>query len=268
MSIAEEQKQRAGRPEPPKQLGLHHANQGGKCSQTSLENTWPKLLNEDNFGLQRDIQGEVWATPAWTHCLEYEYQLRKEALRLCLEEGFSIQGARWSACADLQHRMKHLIQVLAIANCRSSSSNADQQKVATLDRKVAELERKNRFGPPPQRAIKGTGKMNKSAPFAIQHVSPAEKGGGKSKAIKGKGNKGKANKGKGTKGKGTGKTEYVIGTGSSFDDLMASPGALQRLHRRNQNPPGFCCNLRQLPEVSRLRRMQHSPRCPRRLPLP
>ena len=114
-----------------------------------IENTWPKflkeLLNEDNFGLQREIQGEVWATPAWTHCLEYEYQLRKEALRLCFEEGFSIQGAHRSTHADPQHRMKHWIQLLATANCGSSSSNADQQKVATLERKVAELERKNRF---------------------------------------------------------------------------------------------------------------------------
>ena len=42
--------------------------------------------------------------------------------------------------------------------------------------------------------------MNKSAPLAIQDVSPAQKGGGRSKAIKGKGNKGKADKGKGTKG--------------------------------------------------------------------
>ena len=84
------------------------------------ENTWPKflkeLLNEDNFGLQRDIQGEVWATPAWTHCLEYENQLRKEALRLCFEEGFSIQGALWSAYADPQHRIKTLDS--APRNCK------------------------------------------------------------------------------------------------------------------------------------------------------
>ena len=85
--------------------------------------------------------------------------------------------------------------------------------------------------------------MNKSAPLAIQDVSAAQKGGGKSKAIKGKGNKGKADKGKGTKGKGTGKTEYVIGTGSRFDDLMASAGVLQRLHKQNQNTPGFCYNF-------------------------
>ena len=85
--------------------------------------------------------------------------------------------------------------------------------------------------------------MNKSAPLAIQDVSAAHKGGGKSKAIKGTGDKGKADKGKGTKGKGTGKTEYVISTGSRFDDLMASAGVLQRLHKRNQNTPGFCYNF-------------------------
>ena len=113
VSIAEEQKQRAGRPEPPKQLGLHldstltvqtkrrymssmpantealrtkyevltnlwllaqSRQPGRKMYADFTENTWPKflkeLLNEDNFGLQRDVQGEVWATPAWTHCLE------------------------------------------------------------------------------------------------------------------------------------------------------------------------------------------------------
>ena len=108
VSIAEEQKQRAGRPEFPKQLELHLdstltvqtkrrdmssmlANTealptknevltnlwllpGRKMYADFTENTWPKfleeLLIEDNFGLQRDIQGEVWATPAWTHCLQ------------------------------------------------------------------------------------------------------------------------------------------------------------------------------------------------------
>ena len=65
------------------------------------QHTWTmflkELLNEDDLGLRRDIQGEVWTTLAWTHCLEYEYQLRKEALRLCFEEGDSIQEALWTA---------------------------------------------------------------------------------------------------------------------------------------------------------------------------
>ena len=46
-----------------------------------------ELLDEDNFGLQRDIQGEVWVTLVWVYCCEYKLQLRNEALRLCFEDG-------------------------------------------------------------------------------------------------------------------------------------------------------------------------------------
>ena len=71
--------------------------------------------------------------------------------------------------------MKHWIQFLAVANSKSVSSNADQQKVATLERKVAELERKARSHPPPQRAIKraGKGKRKKGGPLTLQDVAAA-----------------------------------------------------------------------------------------------
>ena len=52
-----------------------------------------ELLNENNFGLQRDIPGEVWATPAWAHCLKYEYLLRKEALIMFRRELLGPGGA-------------------------------------------------------------------------------------------------------------------------------------------------------------------------------
>ena len=81
-------------------------------------------------------------TPAWTHCLKYEYQLRTEALRLCFEEGYSSQEALWAAYSDPQHRMKLWIQPLSVPN-----SNAYHQKMAALERKVAELERKATFLP-------------------------------------------------------------------------------------------------------------------------
>ena len=35
--------------------------------------------------------------PNWTHCLEYEFQRRKDALRLAREEGQSIEKALWAA---------------------------------------------------------------------------------------------------------------------------------------------------------------------------
>ena len=116
VSLADENKQRASRPEPAKKRGLrlhstvrvhtwrrHMATtpQNTKIPQSQIfdvltnlwllaqsrqpgrklfsdltESTWPKflkeLLNKDNFALQRDVQGEAWASPAWNHCLEYE----------------------------------------------------------------------------------------------------------------------------------------------------------------------------------------------------
>ena len=196
------------------------------------DNTWPKflkeLLNEDNFGFQRDIQGEIWATPAWTHCLEYEFQLRKEALRLCFEEGYGIQEALWSALADPQHRMKHWIQLLAVANSKSSSSVSDRPELTSLRRRIADLER-SLYHPQPQRAIKGSskGQRNKRRALAFQDEAAGAKGRGKGKAPKGKRNKGAADKGKGRKGKG--KAGHAMGSGSRFDDLLASSGT-DRFH--------------------------------------
>ena len=114
--------------------------------------------------------------------------------------------------------MKHWIQLLAVANSKSASSNADQHKMADLERKVAELEIKTRSCPPPQRAIKsaGKGKKTKGSPLALQDVAAAQKGDSKSKAGKGKGNKEKTDKGKGNKGRGAGKANHVIGSGSIF----------------------------------------------------
>ena len=68
---------------------------------------------------------------------EYECQLKKEALRSCSEESYPIQEVLGSACADPQNRMKHWIQLLAVVNSRSVSSDADTKTVATLERQVA-----------------------------------------------------------------------------------------------------------------------------------
>ena len=77
------------------------------------------------------MQGEVCKSPAWNHCLEYEYQLREEALRRCFEEGYSTQAALWSAFADPK-------------------------------KKVADLERRVRSRSPKKRAIKGGSHSNQT----------------------------------------------------------------------------------------------------------
>ena len=43
--------------------------------------------------MNREVGNEVWAAPQWAHCMEYEFQLRKEAIRLCREQQFGIQLA-------------------------------------------------------------------------------------------------------------------------------------------------------------------------------
>ena len=61
------------------------------------EKTWnnflEELLNRENFNFRREIEGSgEMVGPDWNHCLEYEFQLRKEALRLIRDQGVSIQS--------------------------------------------------------------------------------------------------------------------------------------------------------------------------------
>ena len=46
-----------------------------------------ELLSENFFLLEREVAGGKMIVPEWAHCLEHEFQLRKEALRLVREEG-------------------------------------------------------------------------------------------------------------------------------------------------------------------------------------
>ena len=108
------------------------------------EKTWnnflEELLNRENYNFGREIEcsGEM-VGPDWNHCLEYEFQLRKEALRLIRDQGVSIQQALWPAYADPQHRMKHWIMFLTVANLGSQSSQALMDEVALLPKEVVVL---------------------------------------------------------------------------------------------------------------------------------
>ena len=67
------------------------------------------------------------------------------------------------------------------------------------------------------------------------------KGLAKAKPSRAKETKGRLTKAKGNKGKDAGKADYVIGTGSRFDDFMSAVGATES--RRSWSPPGFCYNF-------------------------
>ena len=45
-----------------------------------------ELLSENMFMSQREVAGIPLVVPRWEHRFEYEYQLRKEAIRLTVEE--------------------------------------------------------------------------------------------------------------------------------------------------------------------------------------
>ena len=56
-----------------------------------------ELIIEKNFLLERRINGVKMVIPQWEHCLNYEQELRNEAIRLTMEEGFPIKSAPWAA---------------------------------------------------------------------------------------------------------------------------------------------------------------------------
>ena len=77
-------------------------------------------------------------SPCWSYCLSYELELRKEAIRLCKEQSFGIQSALWTALRNTEHLMKHWLQLVAIPNAPSSSSN---QELQSLKKRISDLEK-------------------------------------------------------------------------------------------------------------------------------
>ena len=87
------------------------------------------LLDNDNFNFYKEVDGRPMISPSWSYCLSYELELRKEAIRLCKEQSSGIQSALWSALRNTEHRTKHWLQLVAIPNAPSSSSNQELQSL-------------------------------------------------------------------------------------------------------------------------------------------
>ena len=75
-----------------------------------------ELLSEDTFQLEQEVAGEKMITPRWEHCLEYKYQLRKEAIKRATEDNLSLIQCLWAVHEDQAHKMKYWISLLTIAN--------------------------------------------------------------------------------------------------------------------------------------------------------
>ena len=104
------------------------------------DRTWSDLLDElmseDMFQLEQEVAGEKMVWPRWEHCLEYEYQLRKEAVRRATEDNFPLYQCLWAVYEDQAHKMKHWISLLTIAN-----SSLGDNTVKDLRRENAELKK-------------------------------------------------------------------------------------------------------------------------------
>ena len=98
-----------------------------------------RLFDEKNFNLHKEAHGTLLLVPKWTYCMSYEYELHKEAHRLCREEGFGIKAALWSTIDNTEHRVIHWPQLTSIANSRSGGGDN-----AALERKEDDLQREAR----------------------------------------------------------------------------------------------------------------------------
>ena len=86
--------------------------------------------------------------PDWNHCLEYEFQLRKDALRRAEEEGLATNAALRATYNCPQHRVEHWITFLTVTNSRSEKdkqvrNTALENKVSSWEKQLANL-RNNR----------------------------------------------------------------------------------------------------------------------------
>ena len=61
------------------------------------------------------MEDKTLVEPNWHDCLEYEFQLRKEAFRLVQEQSLGIQVALHAAPNNPHDRMEHWVTFLAVA---------------------------------------------------------------------------------------------------------------------------------------------------------
>ena len=173
------------------------------------------LLDKHNFNFYKEVDGRPMISPSWSYCLSYELELRKEAVRLCKEQSFGIQSALWSALRNMEHRMKHWLQLVAIPNAPSSSSS---QELQSLKKRISDLE-KARSRSPRRNNQKQLAPAGGPQMLALPAPSaPAQKGGkGKDRRVTNRrGGAGRA-PGKGQASKGEAQAS------KDFDYLMKLP---------------------------------------------
>ena len=96
-------------------------------------------LDKDNFNFYKEVDGRPLITPCWTICLSYEFELRKEAIRLCKEQSYGIQAALWAALRIGEQRMKHWLH--AVGRNPQFPTSSSNQEMQALKKWVSDLEK-------------------------------------------------------------------------------------------------------------------------------
>ena len=83
-------------------------------------------------------------------------------MKLCREQGYSIQAALWATYHNQEHRMKHSVTLLSVANSRSDAiSDKAAREIVQLKKQVAQLQKARSRSP---RGVRGSGKSSPSYP--------------------------------------------------------------------------------------------------------
>ena len=165
---------------------------------TTFNDFLDKLMDRDNFNFYKEVEGRPLIAPKWSYCLSYELERRKESIKLCKERNVGIKEALWSVLGNVEHRMKHWLQLVAIPNAPAPASN---HEISELKRRLSAVENRRGRSRSPRRQQQRvlTGPEFLALP-ASASSSSLSKGNGKNKGGKGKGKKGSKGKGKNTSG--------------------------------------------------------------------
>ena len=71
------------------------------------------LLDKKNFNLHKEVNCTLLLVPKWTDCISYDFEVRKEAHRLCREEGAWIKAALSATLENTEHRIIHWLQLIS-----------------------------------------------------------------------------------------------------------------------------------------------------------
>ena len=189
-----------------------------------------ELLSQKNFLMDKEFGPKRITAPDWDICMAYELEIRREAVRLATEEGYSIERAWWSAYENDHHRMEHWQSFLGVKSGGSSSSSPAvddprDKRIALLEKKIGELSRQA------QNARSRSPRGNKNSRNQLALPAPAQMLALPAPAMqKKRSNKGK---GKGRKNKGQQIT--------TFQALMDLPrNQRPKFTAAEQNAPGVC----------------------------